>query len=137
LCVLRAFSLTLGVVAGVASTLTWAAAPALADESATAHMNCLPGEGGAAKSIVNFYAAESPERFTAEDLCFDHHSAIAQWKVGSNPAIHKLWAHDGYGTGEYRDVTIAEGTPVKLRACYGEFGTLEVLGCSNWESGTA
>jgi spermidine/putrescine-binding protein len=75
------------------------------------------------------------EHLQVVDMLADGHSAVAelQW----NGRTYDLWATGGANTSASINLSITDGTPVKLRACTGNSGSQSLVSCSSWMSGEA
>ncbi|MFG3101157.1 hypothetical protein ACGFZL_11660 [Streptomyces sp. NPDC048182] len=74
------------------------------------------------------------EIFSIYDLKSDGHSGIGVLSYGSAASTYYYWNHDGAGTTRKVDLEIAEGTPLALWSCLGDFQG-SATGGIKWDSG--
>ncbi|WP_405784450.1 hypothetical protein OG512_38885 [Streptomyces sp. NBC_01378] len=112
---------------------------AAVSQDGTAYAN---PDGGDIPAKAHFQAYG--EVFTIYDLKADGHSGIGVLSYGSAASTYYYWDHDGAGTSIPKNLDIAEGTPLHIWSCTGDFqGTATdgidwTSGCNpNTDSGTS
>jgi hypothetical protein len=117
-------------VAAIAFTVASAASSSAAvSQDGTAYATPVGGDFPA-KAHFQAYG----EIFSISDLKADGHSGIGVLSYGSAASTYYYWNHSGAGTTITKDLEIAEGTPLRIWSCTGDFqGT--PTGGLNWSSG--
>lgn len=121
----------LGVaVAAIAFTMSSAATSnATVSQDGTAYAKPV---GGSFPAKAHFKAYG--EIFTISDLKADGRSGIGVLSYGSAASTYYYWNHSGAGTTITKNLDIAEGTPLHIWSCTGNFqGT--PTGGLDWSSG--
>ncbi|MEV8568455.1 hypothetical protein AB0436_23230 [Streptomyces sp. NPDC051322] len=117
------------VVSVGATVITLALAGATNSQAASGDGTAY-ASGSAGKAHFQAYG----EIFTVYDLKKDGHSAIGILSFGSASSNYYYWDRNGSGTSVKHDLSIAEGTPLHIWSCLGDWdGT--VTGGLHWETG--
>ncbi|WP_328910723.1 hypothetical protein OG230_15045 [Streptomyces sp. NBC_00234] len=120
---MRPYQRILGTV-GTAAALT-----VMMGTNAWAEQDCYISAKNYYASMVSFTAYG--EKVNIIDQEADGHSAVAIFDTnGGTPRTYTLWNSKGKGTNTLYDFDLAEGTPVVIQACVGEYGTKTV----DWDS---
>lgn len=70
---------------------------------------------------------------TSQDYCRDHHSAVAEWKVGSwHARVHRIWNHKGYDSITAVRLDVKRKRRAWVRSCTGDYRGRKIVHCSHW-----